>query len=176
MHRDLGALAAREHDVLVIGGGVSGAAIAWDAALRGLDVALVEAHDFASGTSWNSLKTIHGGLRHLQRADIRAVRAAARERTAFLRIAPRLVHPLRFLVPTTGHGLRGAQAMRLALLASDALTRGRNRGLDESHQIPRGRLLSRAETATLVPGLAGPEVTGGALWSDAQVESSERLV
>src|SRR5688572_23821188 len=143
MHRDLGALAAREHDVLVIGGGVSGAAIAWDAALRGLDAALVEADDFASGTSWNSLKTIHGGLRHLQRADVRAVRAASRERSAFLRIAPRLVFPLRFLVPTAGHGFRGAPAMRLALLASDALTRGRNRGLDADHHVPRGRILSR---------------------------------
>ncbi len=99
MKRDLGALTAREHDLLVVGGGVSGAAIAWDAALRGLRVALVEAADFGAGTSWNSLKTIHGGLRHLQRANLAAVRAAARERSAFLRIAPALVRPLGFLVP-----------------------------------------------------------------------------
>lgn len=176
MRRDLGALTACEHDVLVVGGGVSGAAIAWDAALRGLQVALVEADDFASGTSWNSLKTIHGGLRHLQRADVRSVRAAARERSAFLRIAPRLVHPLDFVVPTTGRAFRGAQAMRVALLASDLLTRRRNRGLDAAHHIPRGRLLSREETVALVPGLSTSAVTGGALWTDAQVASSERLV
>jgi len=162
--------------VLVVGGGVSGAAIAWDAALRGLSVALVEAADFGAGTSWNSLKTIHGGLRHLQRANFAAVRAAARERSAFLRIAPALVRPLGFLVPTVGHGLRGREALRLALLASDLLTRDRNRGLDSAHSIPRGVVLSPAETRERVPGLSAPGLTGGALWTDAQVASSERLV
>ena len=155
---------------------MSGAAIAWDAALRGLQVALVEAEDFASGVSWNSLKTIHGGLRHLQRADVAAVRAAARERSALLRIAPGLVRPLGFVVPTTGHGLRGREAMGLALLATDLLTRGRNRGLEPTHSIPHGRLLSPAETAALVPGLPARGLSGGALWTDAQVLSSERLV
>lgn len=176
MNRDLGALTAREHDVLVVGGGVSGAAIAWDAALRGLRVALVEAADFAAGTSWNSLKTIHGGLRHLQRANLAAVRASARERSAFLRIAPALVRPLPFLVPTYGHGLRGREALRIALLASDALTADRNRGLDPAHAIPRGRVLSAGETRRLLPGLDPHRLTGGARWSDAQVTSSERLV
>jgi glycerol-3-phosphate dehydrogenase len=174
--RDLGALAAREHDVLVIGGGITGAAIAWDAALRGLRVALVEASDFASGTSWNSLKTIHGGLRHLQRADVAAVRASARERSTLLRIAPALVKPLPFLVPTEGRGLRSRAAFALALRATDALTAGRNRGLDPAHAIPGGRLLSPAEVAARVPGLSLRGLTGGALWHDAQVESSERLV
>jgi glycerol-3-phosphate dehydrogenase len=172
--RDLGALTAREHDVLVIGGGISGAAIAWDAALRGLRVALVDAADFASGTSWNSLKTIHGGMRHLQRANLAAVRASARERAALLRIAPALVHPLAFLVPTEGRGLRGRRALALAMKASDVLTAGRNRGLDEAHAIPGGRLLSAEEVVARVPGLRGAD--GGALWHDAQVDSSERLV
>src|SRR5688572_5488648 len=162
MHRDLGALAAREHDVLVIGGGVSGAAIAWDAALRGLEVALVEAGDFASGTSWNSLKTIHGGLRHLQRANVAGVREAGRERSAFLRIAPGLVRPLAFLVPTVGHGLRGREALALAIRAADLLTRGRNRDLEATHTIPRGRILTPAETAALVPGVSARGLTGGA--------------
>jgi glycerol-3-phosphate dehydrogenase len=159
-----------------VGGGVSGAAIAWDAALRGLRVALVEAGDFGGGTSWNSLKTIHGGLRHLQRANPAAVRAAARERSAFLRIAPALVRPLPFLVPVHGHGVRGREALALALLAADALTRNRNRGLDDAHSIPRSRLLSPAETRALVPGLPADGLSGGALWTDAQVASSERLV
>ena len=162
--------------MLVVGGGVSGAAIAWDAALRGLRVALVEAADFAAGTSWNSLKTIHGGVRHLQRANLSAVRAASRERSAFLRIAPALVRPLGFLVPTQGHGLRGREALGFALLASDALTRGRNRGLDEAHRIPASRRLSPAEVRTMIPGLSAEDLSGGALWTDAQVASSERLV
>jgi len=106
MKRDLGALTGREHDLAIVGGGIHGAAAAWDAAQRGLRVALLEARDFGSGASWNSLKTIHGGLRHLQRADLASLRDSARERSALLRIAPRLVRPLPCLVPTYGHGVR----------------------------------------------------------------------
>src|SRR6185436_6212419 len=106
MKRDLGALVDREHDLLVIGGGIGGAAAAWDAAQRGLSVALVEAADFGSGASWNSLKTVHGGLRHLQRADVVGLRESARERRALLRMAPALIRPLSFLVPTYGHGMK----------------------------------------------------------------------
>jgi glycerol-3-phosphate dehydrogenase len=162
--------------VLVIGGGITGAAAAWDAAQRGLRVALVEAGDFGAGTSANSLRTIHGGLRHLQRADLPAVRASARERSAFLRNAPRLVRPLPFLVPTYGHGMRGREAMRAALLANDLLTADRNRGLPAAQRIPRGRILPPAEVRALVPGIPGAGVSGGALWTDAQAASSERLV
>src|SRR4051794_19010006 len=104
MERSLEALTGREHDVLVVGGGIYGAAIAWDAAQRGLDVALVEKDDFGAGPSWNSLKTIHGGLRYLQRLDLRRMRDSVRERRALLRIAPGLVRPLSFLIPTYGHG------------------------------------------------------------------------
>ena len=173
MRRDLLRLQGAEHDVLVVGGGIHGAAAAWDAAQRGLRVALVEAADFGAGASWNSLKTIHGGLRHLQRADLPGLRESVRERRAFLHIAPELVRPLPFLLPLRGHGLRGRAAVTAALLAFDLLSRDRNRGLPASHHIPRGRILGRAALAARVPGL---EAAHAALWHDAQVESSERLV
>jgi len=107
--RDLALLVGREHDLLVVGGGIHGAAAAWDAAQRGLSVALVEAADFGSGTSWNSLKTIHGGLRHLQRADVPGLRESVRERRALLRIAPAIVRPLPFVATACGRtgGCRG---------------------------------------------------------------------
>jgi glycerol-3-phosphate dehydrogenase len=174
--RDLAALEGREHDLLVVGGGIHGAAAAWDAAQRGLAVALVEAADFGSGTSWNSLKTIHGGLRHLQRADLRSLRESVRERAALLRIAPDLVRPLDFLLPVYGHGLRGREAMAAGLLAADLLSAGRNRGLPLSHRVPRSRLLSPEEVRERVPGIDAGGLTGGAWWTDAQVESSERLL
>ena len=160
----------------MVGGGITGVAAAWDAALRGLSVALVEAADFGGATSWNSLKTIHGGLRHLQRGDLASVIGSARERSAFLRIAPALVRPLEFVVPAYGHGRHGREALACALLANDALTWRRNRGLAPSHRIPRGRILSADEVRARVPGLADGDVTGGALWTDAQVDSNERLV
>ena len=113
MKRDLAALAAREWDLVVVGAGIHGAAVAWDAAQRGLAVALVEREDFGAGASWNSLKTIHGGMRHLQRLDVASLRESARERRTLLRIAPELVEPLRFLVPCRGLGIErpgGARA------------------------------------------------------------------
>ena len=80
MIRDLAALAADEVDVVVVGGGIYGAACAWDAARRGLSVALVERNDFGAGASWHSLKTIHGGMRYLQKAALGRLRESARER------------------------------------------------------------------------------------------------
>jgi glycerol-3-phosphate dehydrogenase len=175
LKRDLGALADRTHDLLVVGGGIHGVAAAWDAAQRGMAVALVERDDFGSGVSWNSLKIIHGGLRYLQKADLVRLRESVRERAALLRIAPALVKPLGFLVPTRGHGLQGREAMAAGLLLNDLLSADRNRGLPADHQIPRSRMLSSREALALVPGLSDENLNGGALWYDAQVESSERL-
>ena len=101
MNRDLNRLASVEFDLLVIGGGIYGLAAAYDAAQRGLSVALVERADFGSATSFNHLKTIHGGLRYLQTADLRRMRESIRERRAFARIAPRFVAPLAFVMSTT---------------------------------------------------------------------------
>ncbi len=176
MKRDLAAIAAREHDVLIIGGGIHGAFAAWDAAQRGLKTALVEAEDFGSGTSWNSLKTIHGGLRYLQGLDLPRMRESIRERRTLLRIAPALVKPLRFVVPTYGHGLKGREALAIALRANDLVSRDRNEGLPAPQRIPPGRSLSREELLHLAPGVPAAGLTGGATWTDAQVSSSERLL
>src|SRR5512142_2702483 len=92
-------LKREEFDLLVIGGGIHGAGVARDAAMRGLRVALVEKGDFASGTSSKSSKLIHGGLRYLEQFDFGLVRESCRERSILLRIAPHLVRPLPFLLP-----------------------------------------------------------------------------
>ncbi len=110
MRRDLNQLGGIRHDVLVIGGGIQGACIAWDAALRGLKVALVERDDFGAATSANSLRIVHGGLRYLARGDLTRMRESIRERSALLRIAPGLVEPLPVLVPTGGPGVPGRAA------------------------------------------------------------------
>jgi len=174
--RDLDALTSREHDLVVVGGGIYGVAAAWDAAQRGLRTALVEAGDFGSGTSRNSLKTIHGGLRHLRRLELRSMRESIRERSALLRIAPEVVRPLPFLVPTYGHGLKGWEGLAAGVTISDLIGRDRNRGLIPARQLPAGRMLSRVEVCDLVAGLPERGLTGGAVWYDAQVTSSERLV
>ena len=177
LKRDIAALAAREHDLLVVGGGITGAAAAWDAALRGLRVALVEAADFGGATSWNSLKTIHGGLRHLQRADVASVLESARERAVFLRIAPALVRPLPFLVPTHGHGLRGREALGLRARSPTTSSPGAATAACPRRTASRAAGSSpRDEVRARVPGLDAAGLTGGALWTDAQVDGNERLV
>jgi glycerol-3-phosphate dehydrogenase len=176
MKRDLAGLAGREHDLLVIGGGIYGAAAVWDAAQRGLQAALVERDDFGGGTSWNSLRTIHGGLRHLQRGELALLRESVRERRAFLRVAPELVRPLRFVVPAYGAGLGGKEALAFGVRAYDLLGLDRNRALPGMQRLPRARVLTRAEVLRAVPGIPEAGLRGGVEWSDAQVTSSERLL
>lgn len=176
MRRDLAALAGEHYDLLIIGGGIYGAALLWEATLRGLSAALVEQRDFCAATSANSLKIIHGGLRYLQHADLPRMRESIRERRALMRIAPHLVHPLPTLVPTYGHGMRSREVMALAMLMNDLISADRNRGLtDPEKHIPRGRTVSREVVQHLAPGIDAEGLTGGAIYYDAQVYNSERL-
>ena len=99
MRRDVTPFATESYDVIVVGGGIHGACTAWEAARRGLKVVLVEAGDFNAATSANSLRTLHGGLRHLQRLDFQQMRLSIRQRREWLRLAPELTRPLRFVLP-----------------------------------------------------------------------------
>src|SRR5918998_2222082 len=127
MRRDVDGLTGRTHDLLVVGGGVHGAAVAWDATLRGLSVALIERGDFGAATSANSLRIAHGGLRYLARGDFRRMRESIRERSLLMAIAPELVTPLPVLVPTQGVGSESRAAMRAALALNDLASLDRNR-------------------------------------------------
>lgn len=177
MKRDLERMAREEFDLLVIGGGVYGAAVAWDAALRGLSVALMEKDDFAGATSSNSLKVVHGGLRYLQDGNLPRMRTMVRERRALLRIAPHLVRPLPFLLPTYGKGLRSRTALRVAMLANEWIGYDRNRALAPDRSLAGSRLASREEFARQLPAIAAEGgVSGAAVWFDAQIANTERLV
>lgn len=175
MKRDLRRLAGGTLDLIVVGGGLHGACIAWDATLRGLRVALIERDDFGAATSANSLRIVHGGLRYLARGDLRRMRESIRERSALLRIAPTLVQPLPVLVPTTGHGTHGRLALSAALRLNDLCSPDRNHGLDAAHRLPDGRLVSLEECRRLFPAFPGEGANGGALWHDARLTHPERL-
>jgi glycerol-3-phosphate dehydrogenase len=175
MRRDLPLLASRTYDIVVVGGGIYGICLAREAARRGYTVCLLERGDFLGGTSSQSLRILHGGLRYLQHLDLGRMRQSIAERRLLQRLAPHLVRPLPFVMPTSGHGLRSREVLALALALNDVVSADRNAGLAPEHRIPRGRVLSRAELAELVPDLPLDGVTGGALWYDCQIGDSERL-
>lgn len=176
MKRNLAQLTSHTYDVLVIGGGIYGACVAWDGALRGLSVALVERDDFGGATSANSLKIIHGGLRYLQDGNLGLVRQMSRERQNWLRIAPHLIKPLPCLMPTTSKLSRSRLVLKTALSVNNLLSFDRNRGMSGNHFLTPGHLLSRQECLNLLPGLDQTTVTGAAIWHDAQMLNSERLL
>jgi glycerol-3-phosphate dehydrogenase len=177
MKRDVAALAAQEFDLLIVGGGAFGAAAAWDATLRGLHVALVDQGDFGAGASAECFKMVHGGIRYLQHADIRRLRSSCAERTALLRIAPHLVNPLPIAIPTYGHSRQGKAFLAAGMLAYDALTAGRNSGIDDrSRRIAGTRLLSRRQTLDLFPEIEQRSLTGAAVFEDGQMYNPARLV
>ncbi len=172
MKRDPSALEGREHDVLVIGGGIAGAWVAWEAASRGLSAALVELEDFGQATSWSSLKTAHGGLRHLQRLDVAGFRESVRERRALLRIAPEIVRPLSFAISAP----EALDQIKFFLggVVNDILSYDRNEGLRDDRVLGTTRLLDRAQAASL----GGASLSGSPafVWPDAQITHTERLV
>jgi glycerol-3-phosphate dehydrogenase len=176
MQRDLRGLANQAFEVLVIGGGIHGAIAAWDAALRGLSVALIERADFGSGTSQNSLRIIHGGLRYLKDGNLARIRMMARERSTWMRIAPHLVHPLPCLLPIRQELTQNRLVMGFALRANDLLSFDRNRLGDLQKTLPRGKIISRQELSGLLPGYDVGSATGAAVWYDAQIYNSERLL
>uniref|UniRef100_UPI003CC7CEF5 FAD-dependent oxidoreductase n=1 Tax=Nocardia asiatica TaxID=209252 RepID=UPI003CC7CEF5 len=166
--RAVNSLGDTEIDVLVIGGGVVGAGAALDAAARGLSVTLVEARDFAAGTSSRSSKLIHGGLRYLEQLDFWLVREALKERGLLLRrLAPHLVRPVSFLLP-----LRHRIWERAYLGAGVALydTIGGARAL------PMHRHLSRTRALELAPGLREDALTGAIRYFDAQVDDARHTM
>ncbi|HEY3381467.1 MAG TPA: glycerol-3-phosphate dehydrogenase/oxidase [Vicinamibacterales bacterium] len=175
MNRDLTRLAERSFDLLVIGGGIHGLAAAYDAAQRGLAVALVERDDFGSAASSNHLKTVHGGLRYLQTADLKRMRESILERRTVARLAPHLLTPLPFLMPTYWKLTRSRLAMRVAFLADAVIGRDRNDGVAARLRLPAGRIISRAECLRLFPDVRAKGLTGGATWFDYQMRNTDRL-
>lgn len=156
----------RVFDLLVIGGGANGAGIAFDAASRGLSVALVERGDFGCGTSSRSSKLVHGGVRYLALGQWGLVREALRERARLLANAPGIVSPIRFVLPAMGQLERLQYACGLKLYDS----------LGGARELPPSRLLDRAELVQHAPTLQGLDAVGGVAYSDAQFDDVRLLI
>jgi glycerol-3-phosphate dehydrogenase len=179
-------LSADSFDVVVIGGGITGAGVALDAASRGYSVALVEKADFASGTSSRSSKLVHGGLRYLQNFDLGLVREALLERSLLVKLAPHIVRPLKLVVPAfdgarpdllVGIGLNMYDVMATPRLrARRAARRAAAAGVEEADWSPeRHRVITGEEVLELMPALHTRNPTGGYLFYDCQTDDA-RLV
>ncbi|WP_188195094.1 glycerol-3-phosphate dehydrogenase/oxidase [Nonomuraea sp. SYSU D8015] len=154
-------------DLLVIGGGVNGLGIAWDAADRGLSVLVIDKGDWGGGTSSWSSRMIHGGLKYLDKLDMGLVRESLRDREWLLRGAPHLVAPLPFALPFYRGNRHHRFALRAGMVLYDVLS------FDKS--LPLHRTYGRRKTAALLPGLSPDGLQGAAVYHDAQVEYAERL-
>ncbi|MFO8076879.1 MAG: FAD-dependent oxidoreductase [Actinomycetota bacterium] len=160
--------AGRPLDVAIVGGGINGVAIARDAAMRGLSVALFEKDDFSAGTSAWSTRLVHGGLRYLERGEFRLVRESLRDRETLWQIAPHLVTPLPFVVPVYRHNHLPGIFFRLGMVLYDVLS------FDKS--VPNHRRLGRKAVAAELPGLDPEGLSGALQYYDGQVSYAERLV
>jgi glycerol-3-phosphate dehydrogenase len=181
------ALAALQEDsfhVVVVGGGITGAGVALDAASRGYSVALVERGDFAQGTSSRSSKMVHGGLRYLQNFDLGLVREALLERQLLVRLAPHLVYPTPFLVPAIG-GERKSRAIGIGLnmydvMATSRIGRGRSQRNEHREEADywspdRHRTITGEEATELIPALGAMDPSSAYLFYDCQTDDA-RLV
>ena len=164
----LAALARDEFDVVVVGGGITGAGVALDAATRGYSVALVERADYASGTSSRSSKLVHGGLRYLQNFDLGLVREALLERQLLVALAPHLVKPLPLVVPAF-EGAHPDRLVGVGLNLYDVMSRDRRRR-GETWSPERHRVITGEEVLELLPALAAREPTSGYLFYDCQTD------
>jgi glycerol-3-phosphate dehydrogenase len=160
-------LAHDEFDLLILGGGITGAGVARDAAGRGMKVALVEAHDYAFGTSSRSSKLVHGGIRYLENKEFHLVFEALNERTKLFQIAPHLVHPLRFMIPLFADSRVGMFKMGLGMWLYDALSLFQTPEMHER--------LNALETQDRMPIINANDLKGSFIYSDAYMDD-DRLV
>src|SRR5947199_8919790 len=156
-----------DYDVVAVGGGMAGAGVARDLALRGVSVALVEKADFASATPSQRSKLIHGGLRYLELLDFGLVRESLRERETLRRLAPHLVRPLPFLVPIYRKSSRSLVKVRIGLKLYDWLTPGRNR--------ERYRVLRPVDALSLEPALRSGDLRAAVYCLQVMLPSPSRL-
>lgn len=177
MRREPTAFHDRVFDVVIVGGGITGACLAHDATLRGLSVALIERGDFGAATSAASSKLLHGGIRYLQQGRFDKVRESARERDCFQVIAPHLMHWVPFLIPTQPGLIRGRWLLQCGTWFYERLTMGaERRANDEAQRHPFAKYCSRAELARLVPELGvRDDVTGAQVLYESHLHSTERM-
>jgi len=173
--RDPAAAVSTTYDIIVVGGGVYGVAIAHHASRLGLRALLLEKDDFGGATTWNSLRILHGGIRSLQTLDLRCFRDMFRSQAWFLRHFPEHIVELECLMPLYGRGLRRPVAFHAAVALDQLLRRAWASGI-RSSALPAGKVLDAGETSRRFPLVPSSGLQGGGIWYDALMRHPQRVV
>lgn len=166
----------RTFDVIIIGGGIYGVMLAYEASKRDLRTLILEKNDFGSGTSFNSLRILHGGFRYLQTMDLHRFYESVLERKWFLKNFPGLVEPLPCLMPLYGNGLRRPSFLRVAASMNDILSFRRNEGVGGENHLPGSKVIGLEETKRLFPDVDAEGLKGGVVWYDAVMPDSQLIL
>lgn len=176
MQRNPAAAAAEKVDLTIVGGGIYGVCLALEATQRGQRVLLLERGDLGGEVSWNSLRILHGGLRYLQKMDLKRFFESVGERRWFLANFPDVTRPLPCMMPLYGDGLRRPAVFQVAVRMNDAMSCRRNAGVVDSHRLGRAKVVSAERTAELFPAVDRDGLKGAALWQDGQMTNSQRVM
>ena len=175
--RDLKKCSQESYDLIIVGGGIYGIMLSFEAVRRNLRPLLLEKNDFISGSSLNHLRTVHGGVRYLQSLDLHRFKESVAERKWFLKHLPQFVNVIPCLMPLYGKGIYRNSIFRIGLLLNDILSFNRNISIaDKEQRLPRCRVINPGKTRELFSTADQQGLTGSALWYDATVEEYQRLM
>ena len=165
--RDPESASKRSYDLIIIGGGIYGVMLAYEASKRRLKTLLLEKNDFGGATSFNCLRILHGGFRYLQNMDFYRFRESVIERKWFLKNFSGLIKPLPCLMPLYGDGLRRPSVLRVAACINDILSFKRNNGVGDENHLPGSKVIGPEETKQVFPDVDDSGLKGGVVWYDA---------
>ncbi len=174
--RQPGTSAKEIYDLIIIGGGIYGVMLSFEASRRGLRSLLLEREDFGGATTFNSLRILHGGLRYLQTMDFHRIRESVAERQWFLKTFPGLAKPFPCIMPLYGNGMRRPSILRIALWINHILSYTRNESVQPEMRLPAGKVLNIKQTRKIFPNLDTQGLQGGAVWYDAFMPDPQRLL
>lgn len=176
LERNIKKCTGSSYDLIIVGGGIYGVMLSYEAARRNLRSLLLEKNDFSGATSLNHLRTVHGGLRYLQSLDLHRFRESVGERRWFLRHFPQYVNIMPCLMPLYNKGLHRRAIMWAALKMNDTFSFTRNRQVGKERHLPNGKIISAKKTQALFPAVDTQGLKGAAVWYDANIQEYQRLM
>lgn len=164
------------YDLIIVGGGIYGIMLSYEAARRNLRSLMLERNDFSGATSLNHLRTVHGGFRYLQTLDLPRFKESVGERKWFIKYFPQYVDPMPCLMPLYGKGIFHAPILWAGLLLNDILSFSRNFSINSGKHLPNGKIISRQRTLELFPGVDPVGLKNSAVWYDANIQEYQRVM